>query len=217
MALPAGRKGVNPKMVDRSGDIDFSNAPNATKTVKGIVSVGDGLSVTSGKVKVTLPVPAPEEGDTGKVLTVGSDGLEWSEVSSGGVAVLRFTDFSEAGGTFPTNPTAPTGEYTGASGYKQVMYAELPEGVTSVVVFVTAPTSVTSQSAMSYSIVFTEEIPTAGVAFSGGSGTVSCPGSTSQKTTLTVPEGAVYIAINSYTTNIETTTSGLDFIAIQNN
>lgn len=90
MALQAGRVGVSPDHVDERGNIEFPVVPNATKSVKGIVKVGDNINVSSG----TISVPKASNNTLGVVkagtnITISSDGS--INASGGGATFGTFT------------------------------------------------------------------------------------------------------------------------------
>lgn len=73
----AGRVGVLPKLITKDGLIRL-----ATKSVTGVVKVGSGLSVSSGTVSVSDPIPAHTAADADKVLAVDSNNkLIWKTLN----------------------------------------------------------------------------------------------------------------------------------------
>lgn len=95
------------------GTISASDIPNATTSAVGGVIVGTGLSVSSGTVSVTTPLPAAAI-FSGILTTNGSGTTEWSTLTAVGTSLSPYI-------TAPTptqlpNWTAKTSAYTAVAG-----------------------------------------------------------------------------------------------------
>jgi len=95
------------------GTISASDIPNATTSAVGGVIVGTGLSVSSGTVSVTTPLPAAAI-FSGILTTNGSGTTEWSTLTAVGTSLSSYI-------TAPTptqlpNWTAKTSAYTAIAG-----------------------------------------------------------------------------------------------------
>jgi hypothetical protein len=95
------------------GTISASDIPNATTSAVGGVIVGTGLSVSSGTVSVTTPLPTAAI-FSGILTTNGSGTTEWSTLTAVGTSLSSYI-------TAPTptqlpNWTAKTSAYTAVAG-----------------------------------------------------------------------------------------------------
>lgn len=91
MPLKAGRRGLKTSLVDAMGNLKSSaiKIAKASKSVFGIVKIGDGLSVSGGVVSYTLPIASADTVGAvkqGTNITISADG----------------TISAEGGGTFGT-------------------------------------------------------------------------------------------------------------------
>jgi len=78
-----------------SGELPAARLPRATKTTLGAVSVGDGLSVSSGSISVELPPGAPSG-----VTDDGSGTISWTPSTTGTSALYEVQSTADSGATY---------------------------------------------------------------------------------------------------------------------